>query len=695
MNVAYWKSDRDRSATLEDFALSFRRHALRVVRFASLCVVLGAIQLAIVRVAYAKVVVLANRTTATVAFTILPTGQPARGLTLAPGDSRPVYFDHQLRIRFETRHRLRSNRNSHRRTNNHAGVRVADNADGRSGDGRSEDRSSNSQEHLLEASCAYFFGDSPNGTRVFEKIGLGGSGTNQAGHRQPDGDRRKFFPAGEEASTIPVKILVDDDEMTRRTVWESRLRKRVAKASQVLEAHCGIRLRVVAVDTWDSDDGQDDFFQSLSEFEREVFPKPGRLAIGFSSQYRLARGRVHMGGTRGALQSHILLKERSPNIRETERLELLVHELGHYLGASHSPEPESVMRPVLSGGLQRSVGSHIRFDPVNTLLIAMMGDEIRQHRVRKLADLSLSTKRRMRQIQTILAKALPDDPAAGHYVRLLGAATTGPLMTETGKILRHIVRVAKLKPKGEEERGKAEGGRRKAESVAASVPGLGILGTKTENPQAEGDRLTEYYVRQAALAAGQARREYAESAFLLALGIAMDDTGMLLKLPWTEPLVRRIEPDRQRHERIQVLGNLTMRGRRDWTRHFFVSALSVVLHGSRATRGAGIAKELFDAQGGSGFSFADMAANRAGIAFAVAVLNKNISLPDVGREFRVQAFLPPLDDLAEGLTASQLRRDYGGFGDPRFAAQLAQIDRRVIRLPIYGRLRRSRQEAGP
>jgi hypothetical protein len=648
------------------------------VHFASLCVVWVAIHLARIPWAHAKVVVLSNRTEATVTVTVLPTGQLSREVSIGPGDARPVYFDRQLRIRTDTAPRMRADPASRPR---------ADNTSERSGPERSGPAPI-SQEHLLEAECAYYFGSSPDETLVFEKIGLGGNSSNQDQIRQPTGDRGAFFPVGEDATTIPVKILVDDDESTHRRVWEPRLRKRVANASRVLEAHCGIRLKVVAVDTWDSDDSQNDFFQSLRELEREVFPQPGRLAIGFSSQYRIARGRVHIGGTRGALHSHILVKERSPNVRETERLELLVHELGHYLGASHSPEPDSVMRPVLSGGLQRRADAHIRFDPVNTLLIAMMGDEMRHRRVRKLADLSLPTKRRMRQIQTVLAKALPDDPAAGHYVRLLGAAATGPLLQATEKILKQIVRVAKLNEK-------MEGGRESGSGPVFGLPGVHVDGRASRklgpdplqgmNQPTSGDPLTEFYVQQAASAAQQVRREHAEPAFLLALGIAMDDTEILRKLPWTMPIVRRIETDRQRLQRVEVLGNPTMRGRRDLTRHFFVSALAVVIHGSRATRGAGIAKELLDAQGGSGFSFVDMAANRAGIAFAVAVLSKKISLPELARNFRVEAFLPPLDGLSEGLTASQWQRDYGGFGDKRFAAQMSRIDRRVMGLPVYSR----------
>ncbi|MEO2045799.1 MAG: matrixin family metalloprotease [Pirellulales bacterium] len=633
----------------------------RLVRYTLLWVVIGLVYFTMPVTIFAKVVVLANRTPTPVTVTALPVGEPPRKVTINPGDARPIYFEQQLQIRYPSK----------RPTSTDAHSRSRSNTPFRFGTDNSKEKDPHAQEHSLKDASAYYFGLSSENKLVFEEIGLGGS-RRQAPRRPIAKEQKRFFPAGDKANTIPVKILVDEDEKSHRRVWESRLRKRVENASRVLAVHCGIRFQVVAVDTWDSDNGQNDFFQSLRELEREVYPKPGQLAIGFSSQYRIARSRIHMGGTRGALHSHILLKERSPNVRETERLELLVHELGHFLGASHSPEPTSVMRPVLSGGLQRRVNAHIRFDPVNTLLIAMMGEEIREHRVKKLSDLSLSTKRRMQEVQSVLVKALPDDPAAGHYVQLLGMATTGPLLTETSKILQQLLHVAK-------QSNKADSGQRKAErDENGEVLGPG-----------NGDLLTEVYVREAALAAQQARSEYAETAFLLALGIAMDDTDLLRSLPWIEPILRRVETDAQRRARAQVFGKPTMRGRRDLTRHFFVSALSVAFHGSRATRGAGIAKELFDAQGGRGFSFKDMAANRSGIAFAVAVLGKKIPLTTVATDFQVDAFLPTLEGLTENLSPSQWKQDYGGYSDERFTEQLRHIDRRVMELPIYQQSRRS------
>ena len=122
--------------------------------------------------------------------------------------------------------------------------------------------------------------------------------------------------------------------------------KRVAEASTILEAQVRMRLEVVGVQTWKSNNRTTKFIESLSEFEKAVDPFPGRLVIGFTSQYHVPKGRVHLGGTRGPLHTHILIREWSKHVGESERLELLVHELGHYFGSAHSPEKASVMRPI-------------------------------------------------------------------------------------------------------------------------------------------------------------------------------------------------------------------------------------------------------------------------------------------------------------------------------------------------------------
>jgi len=572
----------------------------------------------------AEVTVLANRTSQAVELMLLPAGEPAKNMTIAAGDSRPVFYKRALRVRYREGPMQR--------------------------------------EYTLDPYSAYFFAmRTDNGLLKLEKIGLGEEGAPQNAPPLP-----QLKPA-DSAATIPVKLLVDDDEPTHRQIWEARLRKRVAKASKILERYSGLRLQVVAIETWDSDDAQHDFFQSLREFEREVNPQPARLAIGFSSQYRIAHGRVHMGGTRGPLHPYILLKERSPQVRETERLELLVHELGHYLGASHSPEPHSVMRPVLTGGLQRSVGSRVQFDPVNTLLIAMMGEEVRRRGVRRLSDVSRPTRQRMRRIYGVLRKAMPNDPAAERYLRLLGRSTAPSLVEDTRQVLQAVVRAAKL-------RHPAQAKRKEAPS---------------------GDELTNFYVRQAARAAQQVAPERAGQAMLLALGIFMDDTKTLRTFPATSVFVTRVESQPQRRERLAVLGSPSMRGRRDLAKHFFVSAHCTVALGGQAAQALGLAKEMSDAHGGTGFSFADLAANRAGIVFAEKLLAGQLSLRELARAFSVEDYLPPVADLAEGLGAEQLQARYGQAGGQSLPAELKRIERRILALPAYGRTKPAASLSAP
>ncbi len=550
--------------------------------------------------ALAEVVVLSNRTATPVKCTLIENEKPAKTISIAPGDSNPYFYAGSLQLRYR--------------------------------DGQAESK------YDLEAANAYFFARVPGKNSLhFERIGLG------EGSFNPNATRGLLPRA---VPTILVKLLVDDEEPTHRRVWEARLRKRLAAASEILERHSGVRLKVVKVSTWDSEDAIHKFSLSLREFEREVSPEPARLAIGFSSQYQIARGRIHLGGTRGTLHPYILLKERSPNVRETERLELLVHELGHFLGAAHSPEPQSVMRPLLTGGQQRAAGSRVQFDPVNTLLVALMGEELRRPRVRRLRDVSNPTKRRMLQIYSVLQKSLPEDPAAAQYQQMIRHATTSSLVDDTRTVLGRMVEVA-----------------------------------KQNDPAQDGDELTDRYVRAAAAAAQTVHPENAKRAFLLALGIFIDDTETLRKFPPTQAMVKAVETEPMRRERLRSRGAPTMHSRGDLAKHFFVSAHMTVMTGSWAARAFGLAKETLDAQaGGTGFSFADMAANRAGILFAERLLRGKISLTTVAQKFSTKTFLPPIADLDEGLTADELQEQFDG---KALEAELRRIERRILELPAY------------
>jgi Matrixin len=567
--------------------------------------------------AIADVIVVANRSPVVIQAQLKPILGAAQNVTLAPGDVEPVFVDGRAYIQFS---------------------------------GGNE-----AKRYLLDANSAYYFGKSKDGRIDLEKIGLGDDKTSAEGRTLPG--RAATAPL----AVIPVKILVDEEEPARRSLWERRLRERIAAASDVLEKQCRVQLKVVAVDTWKSDDATTDFFDSLAEFERKVKPFPAQLAIGFTSQYQVVTGRVHMAGTRGTLHTHILVREWSRHMSEPERLELLVHELGHFLGASHSPERDSVMRPVLGDRQAVRAGFHVRFDPVNTLVMSLVGEEIRRRRIQHVSELSPGTMNRLRQIYQALSPTMPKDPAANQYVQNLNVSTAAPLVMGTKQVLAQVVSSAQSNSRLPLGDGKATDG-------------------KTRR---EGDALTEHLVRQAAGIARFLPESIATNSFLLGLGIALDDSNTLRSNPKFGGFVRIVESDQDRARRLAALGAPTMLGRRDLAQHFFISAHLTATVGSRAAVTLGTTKELSDANGGSGFSFADVAANRAGALFAGGVINKRFSLVDVADNFRVPVYMPSISDLPEGLTTSELTSQFGTQQDGRFQQQLQQIDQRLLQLPPY------------
>jgi hypothetical protein len=201
----------------------------------------------------------------------------------------------------------------------------------------------------------------------------------------------------------------------------------------------------------------------------------------------------------------------------------------------------------------------------------------------------------------------------------------------------------------------------------------------------DGDELTVLYFRTAAEAAGKLRTGAGDpGAFLLALGVGLDDSTLLRGNPVVARLWRQVETDEERQARLKVLGKPTMRQRYDWTQHFVVSCALTEALGAALAETAGLLKEQLDARpGGSGFSFADLSADLAGIAFASRVKKGDLSLEMLTRRFEVKAYLPDPMGLREGLSAEQFARDFGSLEDERFKKELAGIRKRVDQL--YGK----------
>lgn len=566
----------------------------------------------------AAVAVIANRTDTPIRFDAIDTSGNRQSRTLAAGESAPFFSSSPLTVSFPTQ--------------------------------------SGPRRETLNADAMYWLTTVNAGgrqVRQLRRIGLEGV------RPAPPRPGAWEIGTGRADNAIRVLLCVDEEEPMHEVRWKDRLAKRLAKASEIIQRHSGVRFEVAGYAYWRSNNQIVRFEETLREFEKNTKTPEGVLAIGFSSQYRVERGRRRLGGTRGPLRNHIMLREWSPRVSESERVELLVHELGHFLGAAHSPEPTSVMRPVLGDRPVRLKEERICFDAVNTLAIAMVGEEVRRRGSRQLNQISATRRTRLQQLYGTLAALTPGEPAAITLLQRLEGAKRGQpseVVSGTDRFEAEAARVVE------------------AITQAASANQKRPAGSRFD-----GDRLTDALVQAAA------QTGVSPKALLVGLGVGLDDSGALRQHPRTSKLVAGIEPDAARRRRLNVLGRATARGRGDSLKHFLVSAALAAILGEKEADLWGVGKELADATrpGGSGFSFADLAADRAGVRFARGLLTGKTPVAGLARSFRVENYVPRLDDLPEGLKLSELLKQYGGQGDPRFDAQIEALDKRIEALPPY------------
>jgi len=91
---------------------------------------------------------------------------------------------------------------------------------------------------------------------------------------------------------------------------------------------------------------------------------------------------------------------------------------------------------------------------------------------------------------------------------------------------------------------------------------------------------------------------------------------------------------------------------------------------------------LVDAQRSSGFSFTDLAADRAGLAFSEAVLSGRVTLEQVEKEFSVAMFVPAIGGLRDGLALADVFAKSGN-PQPLYTRSLADIRSRISDLAGY------------
>lgn len=127
---------------------------------------------------------------------------------------------------------------------------------------------------------------------------------------------------------------------------------------------------------------------------------------------------------------------------------------------------------------------------------------------------------------------------------------------------------------------------------------------------------------------------------------------------------------------------LTLHGRHDLAQHFAISAALAAWAGEPLANTIGLDKEVDDARGGSGFSFADLAADRAGTRFGELAVHRPTHLANI-LSGGVDALMPPIDGLPEHLMSDEFARRFGTVGSPAYQGVVAEIERRIAALALF------------
>lgn len=130
---------------------------------------------------------------------------------------------------------------------------------------------------------------------------------------------------------------------------------------------------------------------------------------------------------------------------------------------------------------------------------------------------------------------------------------------------------------------------------------------------------------------------------------------------------------------------VTLAGRDDFPKHFMVSAALAAFADTVLADAIGLEKELEDSRGGSGFSFNDIAADRAGTVFGARA-----SAPDTARALQTRIavgvsesdIFPSTADLPEFMSEREFIARFGSVGAPAYRRMMDDIEARVAALPV-------------
>lgn len=131
---------------------------------------------------------------------------------------------------------------------------------------------------------------------------------------------------------------------------------------------------------------------------------------------------------------------------------------------------------------------------------------------------------------------------------------------------------------------------------------------------------------------------------------------------------------------------LTLQHRHDFVQHYTISAGLSATGGNVLADAVGLYKEYEDRKGNSGFSFTDLAADRAGVRLGELATASTASARRIqqlmSKHLNESIYMPSTTDLPEGISAKAFKTKYHEGSGSAYQGIVDLIEQRVDKLPI-------------
>ena len=132
---------------------------------------------------------------------------------------------------------------------------------------------------------------------------------------------------------------------------------------------------------------------------------------------------------------------------------------------------------------------------------------------------------------------------------------------------------------------------------------------------------------------------------------------------------------------------LTILDRHDLVQHFTVSVALTVSAGGGLANAIGLFKELDDSRDGTGFSFDDLLADRAGVRLAELATGTDqqarLLQQRMSNELSESDFMPSIENLPPSIMELEFKRKYRDLDSEKYRMVDDEIKKRILRCSIY------------